>query len=70
MFREACDAANLHGLSAHGLGKAAAHHLAEAGCSASRIAAVTGQKTLNEVARNTVAADQARLAREALQPIT
>ena len=52
---------------AHGLRKAAARRLAEAGCSASEIAAITGHKTLAEVERYTRAADQARLARQALQ---
>jgi enterobacteria phage integrase len=52
---------------AHGLRKAAARRLAEAGCSASEIAAITGHKTLAEVERYTRAADQARLARQAIQ---
>jgi integrase len=52
---------------AHGLRKAAARRLAEAGCSASEIAAITGHKTLAEVERYTRAADQERLARQAIQ---
>jgi hypothetical protein len=52
---------------AHGLRKAAARRLAEAGCSASEIAAITGHKTLAEVERSTRAADQERLARQAIQ---
>jgi integrase len=52
---------------AHGLRKAAARRLAEAGCSASEIAAITGHKTLAEVERYTRAADQVRLARQAIQ---
>ncbi|NPV19279.1 tyrosine-type recombinase/integrase [Bradyrhizobium aeschynomenes] len=52
---------------AHGLRKAAARRLAEAGCSASEIAAITGHKTLAEVERHTRAADQERLARQAIQ---
>jgi enterobacteria phage integrase len=51
---------------AHGLRKAAARRLAEAGCSASEIAAITGHKTLAEVERYTRAADQERLARQAM----
>ena len=35
----------------HGLRKAAARRLAEAGCSASEIMAITGKKTLAEVER-------------------
>jgi enterobacteria phage integrase len=46
---------------AHGLRKAAARRLAEAGCSANEIAAITGHKTLAEVERYTRAADQERL---------
>jgi integrase len=52
--------------SAHGLRKAAARRLAEEGCSAHEIAAWTGHLTLKEVERYTRAADQARLARQAM----
>lgn len=52
---------------AHGLRKAAARRLAEAGCSASEIASITGHKTLAEVERYTRAADQEHLARQAIQ---
>src|SRR5450755_3734163 len=52
---------------AHGRRKAAARRLAEAGCSANEIAAITGHKTLAEVERYTRAADQERLARQAIQ---
>src|SRR6266542_2057553 len=45
----------------NGLRKAAARRLAEAGCSAHEIMAVTGHKTLSEVARYTRAAEQERL---------
>ncbi|HKF10270.1 MAG TPA: tyrosine-type recombinase/integrase [Xanthobacteraceae bacterium] len=51
----------------HGLRKAAARRLAEAGCSASEIMAITGHKTLAEVARYTRAAEQERLARQAIK---
>jgi enterobacteria phage integrase len=51
----------------HGLRKAAARRLAEAGCSASEIMAITGHKTLAEVERYTRAAEQERLARQAIQ---
>ena len=43
---------------AHGLRKAAARRLAEAGCSANEIMAVTGHKTLSEVERYVRAAEQ------------
>src|SRR5262249_15137641 len=46
---------------AHGLRKAAARRLEEAGCSAHEIMAVTGHKTLSEVERYTRAAEQERL---------
>ena len=46
--------------SAHGLRKAACRRLAEAGCSANEIAAISGRATLSEVQRYTKAADQAR----------
>jgi integrase len=48
---------------AHGLRKAAARRLAEAGCTANEIAAITGHATLREVPRYTKAAEQ-RKARE------
>ena len=51
---------------AHGLRKAAARRLAEAGASEKQIAAITGHKTLAEVARYTKAADQTKLARQAM----
>jgi integrase len=61
------DAALPERCKAHGLRKAAARRLAEAGCSAKEIAAITGHKTLAEVERYTRAADQERLARQAIQ---
>jgi len=51
----------------HGLRKAAARRLAEAGCSANEIAAITGHATLAEVARYTKAAEQKKLAETAMQ---
>jgi integrase len=57
------------GLTAHGLRKAAARRLAEAGCTALQIAAITGHKTLKEVSRYTAAADQGRMARDAMKRI-
>lgn len=50
----------------HGLRKAAARRLAEAGCSANEIAAITGHVSLEEVARYTRAAEQKSLARAAM----
>lgn len=66
-FRKACDAAGLpKGLSAHGLRKAAARRLAEAGASTKIIAATTGHASLKEIERYTKAADQARMARQGM----
>jgi integrase len=66
-FRAQCDMANLRHCSAHGLRKAAARRLAEAGCTAHEIAAITGHASLREVARYTKAADQGRLAAAAME---
>ena len=52
--------------SFHGLRKAALTRLADAGKTVHQIAAVSGHKTLKEIERYTKAADQRRLAREAL----
>jgi integrase len=66
-FREWCNEAGLpKECSAHGLRKAACRRLAEAGCSANEIAAISGHATLKEVERYTKAVDQARLARNAM----
>jgi integrase len=66
-FREWCDAAGLpKHCSAHGLRKAGCRRMAEAGVSANRIAAWSGHDTLREVERYTKAADQARMARDAM----
>jgi integrase len=65
-FRERCDAAGLSHCSAHGLRKAAARRLAEAGCTAHEIASITGHASLREIVRYTKAADQKRLAVSAM----
>jgi integrase len=66
-FRNWCDAAGLpKRCKPHGLRKAACRRLAEAGCSANEIMAISGHTTMKEIVRYTVAADQARLARNAL----
>lgn len=69
-FADAVKAAGLSGLSAHGLRKAAARTLAEAGCTAHQIAAITGHRTLREVERYTRAVDQVRLAEAAMAKLT
>ncbi len=68
-FREQCNAAGLPHCSAHGLRKSAARRLAEAGCTAHEIAAITGHASLREVARYTKAADQQRLAVAAMDKV-
>lgn len=69
LFRAWCNEAGLPHCSAHGLRKAQARRLAEAGCSVHMIAAITGHKTLSEVQRYAEAADQAALARAAMARI-
>jgi integrase len=69
-FRERCDEAELpKHCAAHGLRKAACRRLAEAGCSANVIAAISGHSTLREVERYTKAAAQERMARQGMAAI-
>jgi integrase len=69
-FRAMCQQAGLPpGCSSHGLRKAACRRLAEAGCSANVIAAISGHSSLREVQRYTAAADQARMARSGMENI-
>jgi integrase len=56
----------MRGLVFHGLRKAAAARLAEAGCSTHEIAAITGHKTLAMIELYTQAADQKRRASAAI----
>ena len=51
----------------HGLRKAGLRRLAEAGRTEKQIAAVSGHKSLSEIQRYTAAADQRRLARDAMK---
>jgi Phage integrase family len=67
-FRAWCDAAGLpRHCVFHGLRKAALTQLADAGCSAHEIAAISGHKTLSEVQRYTNASNQAKLAKAAME---
>jgi len=68
-FKARCRLAGLPHLSAHGLRKAACRRLAELGCSANVIAAISGHATLSEVQRYTAAADQVRLARQGVDAL-
>ncbi|EJL23683.1 site-specific recombinase XerD [Caulobacter sp. AP07] len=54
----------------HGLRKAAARRLAEAGCTPHQIASVTGHASLKEVERYTKSAGQAGLARAAMSKLS
>ena len=53
-------------LSPHGLRKATCRRLAEAGCTANEIMAISGHKSLAEVTRYTVAASRKTLAEQAI----
>lgn len=65
-MREWCNAADLPECSAHGLRKACARRLAEAGATAHEIMSVTGHKTLAEVQHYTEAALREGLADSAV----
>ncbi|MDW7555445.1 MULTISPECIES: tyrosine-type recombinase/integrase [Azospirillum] len=65
-FRNEADKLGLNGCNLHGLRKTAAAKLAEAGCSARQIMAITGHSTMNEVERYTRQAEQRRLASDAI----
>jgi integrase len=65
-FQAMCRDAGLPGRSVHGLRKAACRRLAEAGCTEHEIAAISGHRTLEEVARYTRAADRGRMARSGM----
>jgi integrase len=54
------------GWNVHGLRKLAATNLAEAGCSAHEIAAITGHKSLAQISLYTAGADQERMATAAI----
>lgn len=65
-FRDQCSLAGLPlGYSAHGLRKAAATRLADAGCTDHQIMAFGGWQTIKEVQRYTRAANRKRLAQSA-----
>ena len=52
---------------AHGLRKASARRLAEAGCSAKQIQAITGHRSLTQLENYVRKADKVRLARQAME---
>jgi integrase len=65
-MRDRCNEAGLPNCSSHGLRKACARRLAEAGWTHHEIKAITGHKTDAEVRRYTEKSDQVLLARRAL----
>jgi integrase len=69
-MRDRCDEAGLPECSSHGLRSATACRLAEAGCTAKEIMAITGHKTLKEVERYIKAAEQKKLATNAMKALT
>jgi integrase len=69
-FSSWCREAGLRQCSAHGLRKAACRRLAEIGCSAPEIAAISGHKTLREVQRYIEEANEAHLADAAIRRLT
>jgi integrase len=66
-FRDRCNEAGLHDRSAHGLRKSALTRLADAGMTTHQIASISGHKSLAEVERYTRAANQKRLAKQAIE---
>ncbi len=66
-MRKWCNAAGLPDCSSHGLRKAIARRLAEAGATPHQIMAVTGHKTMAEVERYTRDADRAKLANSGIK---
>jgi hypothetical protein len=57
------------GRSPHGLRKAACRRLAEAGCTANQIAAVSGHRDWREIEHYTDAAEQAGMARRGMKAV-
>lgn len=69
-FRDWCNEAGMPAeCSAHGLRKACCRRLAEAGCTAHEIAAISGHTTLAEIQRYTAAAAQKTLAQAAIATV-
>lgn len=68
-MRDRCDEAGLPNCASHGLRKACARRLAEAGCTIHQIKSITGHKSDGEVHRYTAKADQVRLAHSAFEKL-
>ncbi|MFT4254422.1 MAG: tyrosine-type recombinase/integrase [Caulobacter sp.] len=68
-FSDLAKQAGLSGCTAHGLRKVAAVRMADAGCTAHEIMAVTGHKSMAEVQRYTAAASQKTNALAAMEKV-
>lgn len=68
-MRKRCDEAGLPQCSSHGLRKACARRLAEAGCTVHEIKSITGHKSDAEVRRYTEKSDQILLSERALEKL-
>lgn len=68
-MRSWCNEAGLTACTAHGLRKACARRLAEAGATAHEIGAITGHKTLSEVQRYTEEAGREGMADSAMEKL-
>ena len=68
-FRDRCNEAGLKGCTAHGLRKAAARRLAEAGATANEIIAVTGHSNVTEVTTYTREAENRRLTSQGMNKV-
>ena len=66
-FRDCCEAAGVPDRSAHGLRKASATRLANAGATPHQLMAIFGWRTLKEAERYTRAVDHARLAQSGFE---
>ena len=68
-FRDRCNDAGLRHCSFHGLRKAAATRLIDAGCDVVEAAAITGHASLKELQRYIETRDRKRAARRAMQKL-
>ena len=65
-FRDRCDEAGLKHCSSHGLRKAAATRLIDAGCDVVEAAAITGHASLKELQKYIETRDRKKAARRAM----
>jgi len=69
-MRQWCDEAGLSACASHGLRKAAARRLAEAGCTTNEIMSITGHRTSSEVDRYTRDANRVQMAENAANKLS